>query len=408
MDYKTALDWLYAARLRGLKFGLENTCRLLDTLGHPEESFRIIHVAGTNGKGSTCAMIESLCRAAGYRTGLFTSPHLVTFLERIRVNGIMAQESDVAQGLTRIREVVKDWESAPTFFELATVLALDHFRSSGVEVAVLETGMGGRLDATNVCLPVACAITPIGLDHMQWLGETIEAIAAEKAGIIKPGIPVVCAPQIPDAEAVIRTRAMELGAPFLPVGAPWPRWPRHLPGTHQCWNAATAVATVVAAGVNTLPKDAVGAALDATVWPGRFQRFNERLILDGAHNQASAATLAATWREVFPDSSPTLVIGVLADKDASAICAELAPLARQAVVTCPPGNRAMPADELAVILRQVRSDLDIRSVPDPREAIDTALAQDGPCLVAGSLFLVGSVLAYLGNDAPQSPQPNDM
>ncbi|MGZ5003432.1 MAG: bifunctional folylpolyglutamate synthase/dihydrofolate synthase, partial [Chthoniobacterales bacterium] len=188
MSYREALAWLFGTQLFGIKLGLENIQRLLRTLNLPGEQ-RIIHVAGTNGKGSVCAMIDSILRAQGYRSGLFTSPHLVTFRERIRVKGEMISEDEVAHGLTSIRQLVADWDPHPTFFEIATALGLQHFKNKHCEIVVLETGMGGRLDATNAVTPVVSVITPIDYDHQKWLGNSLGEIAAEKAGIIKPHVP---------------------------------------------------------------------------------------------------------------------------------------------------------------------------------------------------------------------------
>src|SRR5262252_11099145 len=231
LTYKQALAWLYGLQRFGIKLGLENIRRLLDELGlgtargsrvvfggSPNNPPKVIHVAGTNGKGSVCAIIDSICRAQGYRTGLFISPHLVTFRERIRINGEMISESAAAEGLTMIRNLTANWDPHPTFFEVTTSLALKHFGDAKIDIAVLETGLGGRLDATNAVQSDVSVITPIGLDHEKWLGRTLAEIAAEKAGIIKPGVPVVFAPQRPKAEQVIRARAAECGSPVQFVG----------------------------------------------------------------------------------------------------------------------------------------------------------------------------------------------
>ena len=213
INYREALAWLYSLQRFGIKLGLENIERLIEELSKrgilQAAPWKVIHVAGTNGKGSVCAMIDSICRAQGYRTGLFTSPHLVTFRERIRVNGDMISEEAVADGLTTIRDLVANWDPHPTFFEVVTALALKHFSDTRVEIVILETGLGGRLDATNAIQSDVSVITPIDFDHEKWLGKTIPEIAAEKAGIIKPGVPVVSAPQRVDAEKVIQARAAE-------------------------------------------------------------------------------------------------------------------------------------------------------------------------------------------------------
>jgi len=214
VNYPGALAWLYGLQRFGIKLGLANIQRLIAVLRVDPGRARVIHVAGTNGKGSVCAMIDSILRAQKYRTGLFTSPHLVTFRERIRVTGEMISKDAVANGLTTIRDLVRSWSPHPTFFEIATALALKHFSSTTIEVAILETGLGGRLDATNAVQSDVSVITSIAFDHQQWLGQSLREIATEKAGIIKPKIPVVSAPQAPDAEKVIRTRAAECEAPL--------------------------------------------------------------------------------------------------------------------------------------------------------------------------------------------------
>ncbi|MGA1130574.1 MAG: bifunctional folylpolyglutamate synthase/dihydrofolate synthase, partial [Chthoniobacterales bacterium] len=201
MNFREALAWLYAAQTFGIKLGLENTRRLLSAIGDPQDRMSFIHVAGTNGKGSVCAMLDAVLREGGMRPGLYTSPHLVDFSERIRVGGAPIPDEAVAEGLSLLRASSADWDHQPTFFELATVLAAWWFDRSGVGVAIWETGMGGRLDATNVVTPLVSVIAPVGMDHQQWLGSTPAAIAAEKAGIIKPGIPVVSSPQVEEVRA---------------------------------------------------------------------------------------------------------------------------------------------------------------------------------------------------------------
>ena len=274
LSYKQALAWLYGLQRFGIKLGLENFRRLLDelsrsggfqaavadlppsvavaTYGVPSEialPSKLIHVAGTNGKGSVCAMIDSICRAQGYRTGLFISPHLVTFRERIRVNGEMISEAAVADGLTIIRDLVADWDPHPTFFEVTTALALKHFGGAKIDIAILETGLGGRLDATNAVQSDVSVITPIDLDHEEWLGHTLAEIAGEKAGIIKPRVPVVSASQQPQAEEVIRARAAECGSPVQFVNETYHGSPVALCGEYQKQNAALAIAAIHAANI---------------------------------------------------------------------------------------------------------------------------------------------------------------
>jgi dihydrofolate synthase / folylpolyglutamate synthase len=306
LSYKQALAWLYSLQRFGIKLGLENIRRLLDELGlgsargsravfggSPNTSAKVIHVAGTNGKGSVCAMIDSICRAQGYRTGLFISPHLVTFRERIRVNGEMISEDAVADGLTMIRDLVADWDPHPTFFEVTTALALKHFGDAKIDIAILETGLGGRLDATNAVQSDVSVITPIDLDHEEWLGHTLTKIAGEKAGIIKPRVPVVSAPQQPQAEEVIRARAAECGSPAQFVNETYHRSPVTLRGEYQKQNAAVAIAAIHAANIDVKER-AIVCGLAAVEWPARFQKWDERTIIDGAHNPSAACILAET------------------------------------------------------------------------------------------------------------------
>ena len=222
MTYPDALAWLYATQLTGIKLGLETVHRLLDALEFDSRAVKIIHVAGTNGKGSTCAMLDAVCRAQGYRTGLYTSPHLVSFRERIQLDGRPIPEAAVADGLTHLRELTANWMPTPTFFEFTTALALDWLRRQHTEVIVVETGLGGRLDATNAVWPAVSVLTAIDYDHTAWLGDTLALIAGEKAGIIKPGVPVVSAPQDPEAAEVIARTARERGSVLHVVADPLP------------------------------------------------------------------------------------------------------------------------------------------------------------------------------------------
>ena len=249
MNYAGALAWLYGTQTFGIKLGLENTLRLLAAAGNPHERLRFLHVAGTNGKGSTCAMMDAILRAAGYRSGLYTSPHLVDFRERIRLDGAMIPEDAVAEGLTLLREAAETRDHAPTFFELTTVLAAWWFARQSPDYVVWETGMGGRLDATNAVTPEVAVITPIGMDHEKWLGDTIEEIAGEKAGVIKSRVPAVSAPQVPEVRAVIEARAADAGMSPVFVSEPWSGEVSCLSGSHQRWNAALACSALRAAGV---------------------------------------------------------------------------------------------------------------------------------------------------------------
>lgn len=396
MNYRDTLAWLFGTQTFGIKLGLENTQRLLAACGQPQEKLRFLHVAGTNGKGSTCAMVDSILRAAGHRTALYTSPHLVDFRERIRVDGQMIPESSVAEGLTLLRDASEGWEQAPTFFELATVLAAWWFAREEAEFVVWETGMGGRLDATNAVTPLVSVIMPVGLDHQAWLGETIALIAAEKAGIIKPGVPVVSAPQAGEVRAVLEAKAGEVGVQVGFVSAPWEAGPVGLAGAHQRWNAAVALAALRAAGVE-VGEEAARSGLARVKWPGRFQRAGAALVVDGAHNPSATVVLVATWREVFGNLKARLVFGVLSDKDASALLHVLRAIADEVWLVPVAGARGVSVDEL----RPTAEAAGFTAVHT--STIEEVLAEErtesDPVLVTGSLFLAGEVLALLEGGA---------
>jgi dihydrofolate synthase / folylpolyglutamate synthase len=407
-----ALAWLYGTQRFGIKLGLENVQRLLRELKVPGENQRVVHVAGTNGKGSVCAMIDSICRAAGYRTGLFTSPHLVTYRERIRVNGEMIGPDAVAHGLNAIREMIRQWDPHPTFFEITTALALDHFKKSDCEMIVLETGLGGRLDATNALAPAVSVITPIGFDHEKWLGHTLEAIASEKAGIIKAKVPVVSAQQDPAAEKVIRARAAECEAPLEFVTESYAGSAVGLVGNHQQQNAALALAALRAAGV-AVTDAAVALGLAKVEWPARFQPWDARTIVDGAHNPAGAQVLARTWREQFGDERATIILAVLQEKDVAGICRALAPIGARFLLPHIRTERALPPNDLAAHLSAITSqsgppiertgpaassDLPYSITPSLSLALESARSHPERILITGSLHFAGEVLATLDGD----------
>lgn len=393
MNYDESVAWLYSTQMHGIKLGLDVVRRLINATGLRLDGPRFFHVAGTNGKGSVCAMLDAICRAGGKRTGLFTSPHLVTFRERIRVDGEMIGEDEVARRVGELRTLTAGWEPAPTFFELVTVLALGHFQRAGCEVVVFETGMGGRLDATNVVTPAVSVITPIALDHQQWLGETLAEIAAEKAGIFKPDVPVVSAPQAEEAAQVLRRHAREVGVLALDfVGKPWTETPVNLAGSHQHWHAALAVHAVALAALG-IHAEAIVRGLREVQWPGRFQQIGEKLVLDGAHNPAAAVRLAETWREIFGAEPATLILGVLADKDLRAICAALLPLAARVIAVPVPSPRTSAPEEVQAVIRELAPELPCTAVPDLTTALAQAAAHSERTLLCGSLFLVGAALA---------------
>ena len=417
MNYREALAWLYSLQRFGIKLGLENSRRLFRELsrsGGLQSAVRdleialpwkVIHVAGTNGKGSVCAMIDSILCAEGYRSGLFTSPHLVSFRERIRANSEVISEEAVASGLVVVRELICDWELHPTFFEVTTALALKHFSETNVDIAVLETGLGGRLDATNALQSDVAVITPIALDHQKWLGQTLAEIAAEKAGIIKSQAPVVCAIQAPEAEKMIRARATECGAPLQFVSEPHENSPIALRGSYQKQNAALAIAALRAARID-VSDSAIARGLAAVEWPARFQVWDERTIIDGAHNPAAARVLAQTWRETFSDERATLILAVLSDKDLLGICEAFMPIVDLALLPQVRSERAGDPAELAQTLRNLcgtgaslagnRRDCPTISVAASiADALVTARARPNRILITGSLHFAGEALAYL-------------
>jgi dihydrofolate synthase / folylpolyglutamate synthase len=403
MNYPEAIQFLYGLRMFGAKFGLENTRQLAALAGNPQEQLRFIHVAGTNGKGSSCAILESIYRVAGFRVGLFTSPHLVSFRERIQVNRELISEADVVQLVSEMRPRLATFPAAyhPTFFEVITVMALTYFARQNCDLVIWETGLGGRLDATNIVNPLVSVITNIGLDHQQWLGNTLAEIAAEKAGIIKPGIPVVTATEEPEALPVVETTAQEYGSLIRKVSGRDAARITHqgLAGEHQRLNAALALATVELMQSNIPVTEAqIQAGLAKVSWPGRFQIIQRpggrTLVLDGAHNPAGVAALAAAIQAHFPDTKPTFIVGMLADKDWRPMCGQLAQLASR-VVTVPVGsNRTALAEDLAMACRE-----QLPQATEVGASLSEALSKtenDSLVVIAGSLYLVGEALELLG------------
>ncbi|MDQ3120747.1 MAG: bifunctional folylpolyglutamate synthase/dihydrofolate synthase [Verrucomicrobiota bacterium] len=394
MMYKEALAWLFGTQRFGIKLGLENIRRLLGALDVPAPEQRIVHVAGTNGKGSVCAMIDSIARVEGYRTGLFTSPHLVTFCERIQVGGEPVSETAVASSLTSIHGIIREWNPHPTFFEIATALGLQHFHAQRCELIVLETGLGGRLDATNAVTPVVSVITPIDYDHQRWLGSTLAEIAFEKAGIIKPGVPVVSSAQEPVVEKVLRARANDCKAAIRFVIEEYAEGAIGLAGAHQARNAALAIAALSSAQVGVTP-DAIARGLAEIRWPARFQRWNEGIVIDGAHNAAGARVVAETWRQIFGAEKAALVFGVLRDKDIAAVYRELSGLTALVVLPRFTGERVVPPEEVAVIVATVSPQIRCHITHSCSEALKIAQRTPHRVLVAGSLHLAGEVIAHL-------------
>ena len=434
LDLQHALESLYGLERRKDKLGLEGTQALLGALGHPERSFRAVHVAGTNGKGSTCAVIERVLREAGIRTGLFTSPHLVDFRERIRVEGRWADEARLGERLEHIQSLPEGRER--TFFEVCTALAFDDFAARGVDWGVIEVGLGGRLDCTNVLRPQVCVISSIGLDHTEILGDTLEKIAAEKAGIVKPGVPVVVADRDPRVRSVIAAAARDQGAPLLEVGdqvrvralpesnhaaiAPGPRsrasrrleieadaWGRleaasPLLGAHQDLNLAIALEALAELGRQGLviPREAVRRGLEQVRWPGRLEPCPDhpRLWWDGAHNAAGIEKLCTAWSESLP-APRAIVLALSRDKDAAAIVHMLARFApgAQMIATRTRIERALDPAEIERLARETGLDARrVACVPDAcRAALDHA-GDQGLALLTGSLFAVGEAMKALG------------
>jgi dihydrofolate synthase/folylpolyglutamate synthase len=398
------IESLYGLERHKEKLGLDGTRALLAALGDPQRRFRVVHVAGTNGKGSTCALIERALRATGARTGLFTSPHLVEFRERIRVNGQWADDEGLERILARLDRL--PGIDARTFFEVVTALGFAWFAEHGVEWAVVEVGLGGRLDCTNVVEPDVTVITSVGLDHTEILGDTIEAIAAEKAGIAKPGVPLVLAPGLdPAARAVIEAIAAGRGAPVLLARDA-------APGTTDAGdfrggtNAAAAAAALEAlAGRGAIPRAALdpermARAFAAAHWPGRFEMAPDApgLWWDGAHNVQGLVALGALWRTRGLPPPGAVALALSRDKDAAGMLGALAGFAPDATIVATPfaGGRARPAEEIADAARALGGTAE--TAPDVATACRraVALAASGPALLTGSLFAVGEAMQAFG------------
>jgi len=414
MSYEELIDWLYGTQMFGVKLGLESTTRLLEGRGLlplPPE-LRVVHVAGTNGKGSVCAFAERILRDAGFCTGLFTSPHLVSFCERIRMRGERIPEEAVVRILSGIREEVEAWETHPTFFEISLALAMEHFRDEGCDRLVLETGMGGRLDATNAVPSHVSLITPIGMDHEAWLGDTLRAIAGEKAGILKPGTPAVIAKLAPEAREVVGRRALELGIPCIEAHPVPEDWPLGLRGPHQRENAALAVEAACRVGGDRLSEEGIRASLAATHWPGRFQECGEGLFLDGAHNPAAAIVLRQAWEDACPGEKAQLVFGAIESKDIRGVFAALLPVLGSLALVPVNSARRIPVAEMRRAFEEAcdgELPIPIAECATLQEALakakTRAASEGGRVLVAGSLYLVGEALALLeGGDFEPSLQ----
>lgn len=414
MTYAETLKHIYALGRFGIKPGLDRITRLLGALGNPQEAFATVHVVGTNGKGSTASVLSSILGAGGYRTGLFTSPHLISFTERIRTDGREISEDAVVRLTARVMAAAPE---GTTFFEIVTALAALHFAEAGVQIAIFEAGMGGRLDATNALAGILTVITPVSLDHTDYLGSRIAEIAVEKAGICKAGNPIVSACQSPEAARVIERQARELGSSLYVCGdrfeADW-RGGRlgyrgiglalaalnpGVSGRYQSGNIACALAAgeLLAAAGFPLSPEALARGVATASWPGRLELFPgpPRLFLDGAHNPAGATALAEALSEI-PRDRLFLVVGVMGDKELSGILAPLLPLADRVFAVSPGLERALPAGELASFCRKAGAVAEeAGSVERGIALARQAAAKDDLILVCGSLFTVGEARSIL-------------
>lgn len=419
--YPDSVRFLYSLgnEMRTAKLGLERMEVLLAELGHPERACRFVHVAGTNGKGSVCAMLESALREAGHRTGLYTSPHLVEPVERIQIGGRPVSEAQFTRAFHHVHAAAEDLlrrealEAHPSYFETLTVMGFLLFRELGAEIVVLETGLGGRLDATNVVEAELAVITPIDFDHERYLGNSIESIAREKAGILKPGAPAVFARQRAEALRVLEERASQLAIPVAHTSS-WRLASLEvhrdghraliqgrsgrlhlecpLAGEHQVENALTAVAALELLGV---PVEAIERGISRTRWPGRLERVSREpeIVLDGAHNPAGVRALAAYIRRFYAGRPVWIVYGAMRDKSLDEIAGLLAPLAERIILTSPNSHRALRAELLGAFFDHPAAEV----APGVEAALERAAAAppEAAVFITGSLMLVGEARKLL-------------
>lgn len=411
MNYPDSVQFLYALgnEMKSAKLGLERIERILTALGHPESAYRVIHVAGTNGKGSTCAMIDAGLQAAGICTGLFTSPHLVQPTERIQIDGIPVSESDFARAFNIVHETAEslDLDCHPSYFETVTAMAFLLFREKKVHTAVVEVGLGGRLDATNVVHPALTVITPIDFDHEAYLGNTIESIAGEKAGILKAGVPAVFAKQRREAAAVLERRAGELGVPVhraadarvqvLDINARGSRIRIEdiargtteidcpLAGEHQIDNAVTAALALDELGIS--PKGIAEAR-----WPGRLEHIspNPDVILDGAHNPAGVRALVRYLERFYGDRKRWIIYAAMRDKSIEEIAGILFPLADELIFTAFDSPRVLRPEALVQLAGRGRA---TQNIVEALQFVQKQACADDVIIVTGSLFLIGEARA---------------
>ena len=414
MTYEEALNAIHAVHWQGHKPGLGRTRALLAALGDPHKALRFVHVAGTNGKGSTAAMLDSCLRAAGYKTGLFTSPYINRFNERVQVDGVPIPDGDLVRLVERVQPAAAAMADTPTEFEFITALGMLWFAEQRCDIVVLEVGLGGALDSTNVIDPPACAvITALGLDHVKELGPTLADIAAAKAGIIKPGSPAVSYGGAPEADRVIAAAAHACGAPLTVVdftrlrlrGAGLDGQTFDFDGLdgltlpllagYQPRNAAVAVTALRALRARgwDIPDEAIRRGLASVRWPGRFEllRRSPPFLLDGSHNAHGMRATADSLRSLFPGQKFVFLVSIMADKDADEMLRLLLPLAKAFVTVTAPSPRAIPAADLAARIEALGGRAEpAASIPAAVERA-AALAAGGPAAALGTLYFSGEV-----------------
>ena len=422
MSYQETLNWLFSLENMGIKLGLDNTIELLSRLGNPHLKFRSVHIAGTKGKGSVCAMISSILQEAGYKVGLYTSPHIVDFRERIQVNRTQISENELLRLIEEIRPIAEEMAATHaskrlTFFEISTAMAFVYFADKGVEEAVIEVGMGGRLDATNVIYPDCCGITKIELEHTQYLGDTLGKIAFEKAGIIKPGVPVVAADGRNEVLEVIRSVCRERNAPLRIVGndlkyhlisttlngtiieiEPIGKIYVPLIGSFQALNAAIAygcIQELIKKGID-ISDNAIVNGFSETRWPGRFEIVSRfpLVIFDATHTPDGAAIMSKDL-EKLANGRIILVLGVLNDKDIDGLAKHLGRIAAISIATAPKSKRAYQARVVAEHLKKYCSHVEtIESVGDAVERALGIASDNDTVLITGSLYTIGEARVW--------------
>ncbi|QTA82895.1 Dihydrofolate synthase/folylpolyglutamate synthase [Desulfonema limicola] len=406
--YKECLETMFGLHRFGIKLGLETIGNILSSIGNPHKKLKTIHIAGTNGKGSVASALSTILSLAGYKTGLYTSPHLVHFNERICINNIPVSDDDIVEAYDAVKNV-PDGEREPTFFEAATAMAFYTFAKHNVQWAVIETGMGGRLDATNIISPNLSIITNISLEHQEYLGDTIAMIAREKGGIIKQGIPVITGDKQEDVISILKDIAGRLNAPFYSIGNDfniddkftysginntWDNIKTGLAGKHQIENAALVLAACEVLNLKdtAIDHEKIRQGLIDNHWPGRLEIVSRSplVIIDGAHNLAAAKKLGIYLSEELQNFEITLIIGILADKPYKDILQYLLPACKKVILTQPKTGRAIPVETLYPAAKAIIDNIDI--IPDVDKAVIHAVIHASPkeaICIAGSLYVAG-------------------